>query len=105
MTGRMNNMLTYYLQIAIKSLRRTPAVTALMIGAIALGVGVCVTTLTVYHLMSGNPMEARNDVLYSVTLDSWDPNQPWDEKHPELPPNELTYRDTTALLESKIPTR
>ena len=38
-----------------KSLRRNPMLTALMIGAIALGVGVCITTLTVYRLMSGNP--------------------------------------------------
>jgi putative ABC transport system permease protein len=105
MTGRMNNMLTYYLQIAIKSLRRTPATSALMIGAIALGVGVCVTTLTVYHLMSRNPIKDRNDVLYAVTLDNWDPNKPFDEKRPELPPNELTYRDATALLASKIPDR
>lgn len=98
-------MLTYYLQLALKSLRRTPGITALMIGAIALGVGVCITTLTVYHLMSGNPIEHRNDVLYSVTLDNWDPNRAWDEKRPDMPPNELTYRDTVALLQSKIPTR
>jgi putative ABC transport system permease protein len=98
-------MLTYYLQLALKSLRRTPAITALMIGAIALGVGVCVTTLTVYHLMSRNPIKNRNEVLYSVTLDSWDPNKPIDEKRPELPPNELTYRDASALLQSDIPAR
>jgi len=98
-------MLTYYLRLALKSLRRTPVITALMIAAIALGVGVCITTLTVYRLMSGNPIKHRNDVLYAVTLDNWDPNRPWDEKRPELPPNELTYRDAMALLESDIPDR
>jgi putative ABC transport system permease protein len=98
-------MLSYYLRLAFKSLRRTPIIAGLMIGAIALGVGVCITMLTVYRLMSGNPVERRNDVLYSVTLDSWDPNQPWDEKRPELPPPELTYRDAMALQESDIPTR
>ncbi|HEV8333726.1 MAG TPA: ABC transporter permease [Steroidobacteraceae bacterium] len=98
-------MLAYYCRIAIKSLRRNPMLTALMIGAIAVGVGVCITTLTVYRLMSGNPMEARNDVLYSVTLDSWDPNKPWREEHPELPPPELTYRDAQALYNSDIPDR
>lgn len=105
MTAESTEMFTYYLQIAIKSLRRTPAITALMIGAIALGVGVCVTTLTVYHLMSRNPIKNRNDVLYSVTLDNWDPNKPINEKRPELPPMELTYRDATTLLQSKIPDR
>lgn len=98
-------MFSYHLRLALKSLRRTPAITALMIGAIALGVGVCITMLTVYRLMSGNPIEHRNDVLYAVTLDSWDPNRPWDEERPQLPPTELTYRDTMALLESDIPAR
>jgi putative ABC transport system permease protein len=98
-------MFTYHLRLALKSLRRTPVIAGLMIGAIALGVGVCITTLTVYRLMSGNPLEHRNDVLYAVTLDNWDPNQPWDDKRPELPPYELTYRDSMALLESDIPVR
>jgi putative ABC transport system permease protein len=98
-------MLAYYLRIALKSLRRNPMLAALMIGAIAVGVGVCITTLTVYRLMSGNPVEHRNDVLYAVTLDSWDPNEPWDDDHPELPPHELTYRDAQALYASDIPDR
>ena len=95
-------MFTYYLRLALKSLRRTPVIAALMIGAIALGVGVCITTLTVYRLMSGNPIEHRNDVLYAVTLDNWDPNNPWDERQPDLPPMELTYRDAMALLDEAI---
>jgi putative ABC transport system permease protein len=98
-------MFTYYVRLAIKSLRRNPVLASLMIGAIALGVGVCVTTLTVYRLMSGNPIEHRNEVLYAVTLDNWDPEQPWSKEHPELPPHELTYRDSTALMASDIPTR
>jgi putative ABC transport system permease protein len=98
-------MLTYYFRLALKSLRRTPVITALMISAIALGVGVCITTLTVYRLMSGNPVADRNDVLFAVTMDSWDVNNPWDEKRPELPPYELTYRDATALMQSDIPSR
>ena len=98
-------MLAYYFRIALKSLRRNPMLTALMIGAIAVGVGVCITTLTVYRLMSGNPVAHRNDVLYSVTLDSWDPNKPWRDEHPELPPPELTYRDAQALYNSDIPDR
>lgn len=98
-------MFSYHLRLALKSLRRTPVIAALMIGAIALGVGVCITMLTVYRLMSGNPLEHRNDVLYAVTLDTWDPNEPWSEERPELPPMELTYRDTMALLESDIPAR
>jgi putative ABC transport system permease protein len=98
-------MLTYHLRLAVKSLRRNPVIAALMIGAIALGVGVCITTLTVYRLMSGNPIEHRNDVLYTVTLDSWDPKEAWDDEKPELPPRELTYNDALAVQRSDIPDR
>jgi putative ABC transport system permease protein len=99
-------MLAYHLRLALKSLRRNPGLAALMIGAIALGVGVCITMLTVFRLMSGNPIAHRNDVLYAVTMDNWDPNRAWDEEdHPELPPMELTYREATRLYESDIPDR
>jgi len=98
-------MLTYHLRLAFKSLRRNPVLSALMIGAIALGVGICITMLTVYRLMSGNPIAHRNDVLYSVTLDSWDPNEPADLKRPKLPPPQVTYPDAMAMFESDIPTR
>jgi putative ABC transport system permease protein len=98
-------MLGYHLRLALKSLRRNPALSGLMIGAIALGVGICITTLTVYRLMSGNPIAHRDEVLYAVTLDSWDPDQPADDVHPELPPTQVTYPDAMAVLQSELPTR
>jgi putative ABC transport system permease protein len=98
-------MFTYHLRLAFKSLRRNPVLSALMIGAIALGVGVCSTTLTVYRLMSGNPIAHRNDVLYAVTVDNWDPARPWNEKRPDIAPMEIAYRDAMALGASKIPSR
>jgi putative ABC transport system permease protein len=98
-------MFSYNLRLALKSLRRTPGIAALMIGAIGLGVGVCVTTLTVWRLMSSNPIAHRNDVLYTVTLDNWDPNRPMYEDRPELPPPQVTYRDAMAMYESDIATR
>ena len=60
-------MLGYYLRLAWLSLKRTPAITLLMIGAIAVGIGATTTTLTVYHLMSSNPIAYKNDVLRAVT--------------------------------------
>jgi putative ABC transport system permease protein len=74
-----------------------------MIGAVALGIAVCVMTLTMYRAMSGNPIWWKNDVLYAVTMDFWDPQQPaWDDK-PHLPPEQLTYRDAMAVYASDIP--
>ncbi len=98
-------MFGYYLQLAFRNLRRNPGLTALMIGAVALGIAVCVMTLTIYRAMGGNPIWWKNDVLYAVTLDSWDPKDPYNEDEPELAPWQLTYRDATALMESDIPKR
>ena len=98
-------MFSYHLRLALKSLRRTPGVALLMIGAIGLGVGVCVTTLTVWMLMSTNPLEHKNDIIYAVTLDSWDPLNPMYPNSPHLPPNQVTYRDAAAMFESDIPSR
>ncbi len=96
-------MFGYYLQLAIRNLRRNPGLTVLMIGAVALGIAVCVMTLTMYRAMSGNPIWWKNDVLYAVTMDFWDPQQPWWDKKPELPPEQLTYRDAMAVYRSDIP--
>ncbi|HZF26431.1 MAG TPA: ABC transporter permease [Steroidobacteraceae bacterium] len=98
-------MFGYHLRLGLKSLRRNPVLTALMIGAIGLGIGVCLTTLNVYSLVSGNPLAARDDVVYAVQMDGWDPNEGWDKDRPTLAPYELTFRDAQAVFESDIPDR
>ncbi|NJO12170.1 MAG: FtsX-like permease family protein [Gammaproteobacteria bacterium] len=98
-------MFGFHVRLGLKSLKRNPVLTALMIGAIGLGVGVCLTTLNVYYLVSGNPIRSKNDVLFAVQLDSWDPADPWDDENPARPPPELTHRDATAVLASEIPAR
>ena len=96
-------MFGYYLELAFRNLKRNPGLTALMIGAVALGIAVCVMTLTMYRAMSGNPIWWKNDVLYAVTMDFWDPQEPaWDDK-PHLPPTQLSYRDAMAVYASDIP--
>jgi putative ABC transport system permease protein len=97
-------MLGYYVRLALKSFGRNPGITALMVLAIALGIAVCVMTLTVYHAMSGNPIWWKNDRLYAVTMDNWDPNQPY-RKDSTLGPPEMTYKDTQYLYRSHIPER
>jgi len=93
-------VLDYDLRLALSSLRRTPALTALMICAIGLGISVCIVTLTVYHAMSGNPIWWKNGVLYAVTMDSRDPPQAGNTgRAPDL----LSYRDATYLYGSNVP--
>ncbi|HVI58009.1 MAG TPA: ABC transporter permease [Luteimonas sp.] len=62
-------MFGYYLNLALRSFRRNKALTALMVLAIALGIGASMTTLTVFHVLSGDPIPSRSDVLYYVQLD------------------------------------
>ena len=68
-------MLQYNLMLALKSMRRNPIMTALMVAAIAVGIGISMTTLTVYYLMSSNPIPEKSDVLFAVTMDSWKTTQ------------------------------
>jgi len=85
-------------KLALKSMRRNPVMTGLMIAAIAVGIGISMTTLTVYYLMSSNPIPEKSDVLFAVTLDSWNPLRPFDDDRPERAPHQLTHRDAEALL-------
>ncbi len=98
-------MLGYYVRMGFKSLRRNPILSTLMVAAIALGIGVSMTTLTLYYSMSGNPILHKNDVLHAVQLDSWDKEEPFRDEMPEQAPWELTYNDALAVMASDIPLR
>ncbi|TDF42022.1 FtsX-like permease family protein [Alteromonadaceae bacterium M269] len=88
-------MFTYYLRLAFKSIKRTPILSALMISAIALGIGACMTTISVNYMMSADPIPHKSDQLYYVRVDSWDPYNAFDD--PNIPPNQLTWTDATNL--------
>ena len=91
-------MFGYHMKLALKSMRRNPILTSLMVAAIAVGIGVSMTTLTVYYLMSSNPIPEKSDRLFAVTLDSWSPIRPFDEDEPSRAPHQLTFHDAERLL-------
>ena len=88
-------MFRYYLKLGILSIRANPALSALMVAAIAIGIGACMSIVTVRHVMSDNPIAHKNDVLFHVQVDNWNPDDPYDE--PNEPPEQVTYLDATAL--------
>ena len=92
-------MFRYYLKLGMLSIRRNPILSALMVAAIATGIGACMTIVNIDYVMSGNPIPHRSDVLFHVQLDSWDPYEA--AVDPDLPPRQVTYRDGTALLAAK----
>ncbi|WP_066966651.1 ABC transporter permease [Microbulbifer sp. Q7] len=95
-------MFGYYVSLALRSLRRTPVLSALMVAAIAVGVAAAMTTLTLNYMMSRNALSTKDDVLYAVQLDGWNPHRAADNAS-EMP-WQLTYQDAVNILRSDIPT-
>jgi len=95
---RKLQMFKYNVRLALKSMQRNPIMTSLMVAAIAVGIGVSMTTLTLYYLMGSNPIPEKSDVLFAVTMDSWSPLRPFDEDYPERAPHQVTYHDAERLL-------
>jgi len=88
-------MFTYYIDLAVRSLKRNVALTSLMIVAIAFGVGASMTTLTVLHVLAADPIPAKSSQLYYVQLDARkaDSYQPGEE-----PEDQMTRADAEALM-------
>ncbi len=100
-------MFWYELKLAGAAIARTPLLAVVTIGAIAVGIGVSMTAVTLYHTMSGNPIEYKSDRVYAVTLDAkgTDPAVTRYDRHPDYPPYQLTYDDARTLFESPLPVR
>jgi putative ABC transport system permease protein len=99
-------MLLYNLRIAVKSLRRNPVLTAVIIGGIALGICASTTFTTVRHMFARDPLPGKSDKLFYVRMDNWDPHTPYptsaDNPGEAIPP-QLSYRDAMALMRSTQP--
>ncbi|MCW8108475.1 ABC transporter permease [Alteromonas ponticola] len=92
-------MFTYYLNLAVKSIRRNMGLSSLMVLAIALGIGACMTTVTVNYMMSSNPIPHKSDQLFYVQLDNWGPHFPFNDENE--PPNQVTWRDANNLMQHR----
>jgi putative ABC transport system permease protein len=89
-------MFGYYVELAVRSLRRNPVLTGLMVLAIAVGIGTSMTTLTVMHLLSGDPLPGRSDHLYYAQV------TPYPQAATPTHPNEvMDYRSAMDLWKAK----
>jgi putative ABC transport system permease protein len=91
-------MFSYYFQLGLRSLKRNPVLTALMVLGIALGIAASMTSLTLMHIMGSDPIPWKSERLHYVQLDTWDPNQPYDQEG--NPPDQVTYKDAQALMQA-----
>ncbi len=91
-------MFTYYLKLGWLSIRRNPLLSTLMVAAIAIGIGACMTIITVNYVMSSNPIPQKSDQLFYVQVDSWDPVERDGEGFEA--PDQMTYLDAMALMKA-----
>jgi putative ABC transport system permease protein len=98
-------MLTYHLKTALTSLKRNPILTALLVAAIAVGICVSTSFVTLRHLYTQELVPGKSDKLFYVQLDTWGTDKPYSEEKPEELPSQVTYRDARNLMRSNIPLR
>jgi len=93
-------MFSYYFKLGVRSLRRNPALTALMILTLAVGVAASISTLTILHAMSTDPMPQKSARLFTTVIDNgqlenYNPNEP------NVTSNQLLgYIDAANLVKS-----
>jgi putative ABC transport system permease protein len=87
-------MFAYYFQLGLRSLRRNPVLTALMVMAIGFGVAASMITWSVFRAVSGDPIPGKSSQLYTVLIDNRGPQ--YNSKGE--PPEALNYTDATALV-------
>src|SRR6201995_6006588 len=97
-------MFSYYFRLGLRSLRSNMVLTGLMIAAIAVGIGACMTALTVFRAMSGDPIPDKSSRLYTPQIDNWAPERP-PNGSPDNLERLLTYIDVTALRQAHGGTR
>ncbi|WP_426054981.1 ABC transporter permease [Janthinobacterium sp. PSPC2-1] len=93
-------MFQYYFLLGLRSLRRNPALTALMVMTLAIGVAASISTLTILHVMSGNPLPHKNGRMFVPLVDNgslsgYTPGNTSGDK-------QLSYRDAVNFQNSKL---
>ncbi|QJD99713.1 FtsX-like permease family protein [Massilia forsythiae] len=91
-------MFAYYFKLGVRSLRRNRFLTALMVLTLAVGVAASVSTLTILHMMSGDPIPDKSSRLLVPQFD----NGPLQDYTPGVDPGDMqmSYIDASNLLKS-----
>jgi putative ABC transport system permease protein len=86
-------MFGYYLDLALRSLKHNKVLTGLMVLAIGVGIGASMTTLTVMHLLSGDPLPGKSATLFRPLVDP----DPTPARNHTLPMDVMDYRSAMDL--------
>ena len=96
-------MFAYYIQLGLRSLRRNPLLTALMVMAIGFGVAASMTTYSVFRATSNNPIPEKSSQLFVPLIDNWGPEDAAQNKGE--PPEAMSYTDAMGLMRDHRATR
>jgi putative ABC transport system permease protein len=91
-------MLGYYIDLAVRSLKRSRGLTLLMILTVGFGVAASMVTYSVFRAVSGDPIPWKSAQLYVPQIEVWGPKGhggPGDNGDPE---DALDYTDAIALM-------
>ena len=92
-------MLAYYFNLALRSFRRNMVLTTLMVLTIAVGIGATMTTLTLYMVLSGDPIPHKSSQLFYPRME---PRPASVNETPDTdPPDMLSRYDAEELLRQK----
>jgi putative ABC transport system permease protein len=91
-------MFAYYLDLALRSLKRNKALTALMVLTIGFGVAASMTAWSVFRAVSGDPIPQKSARLYVPQIDNWGPSGHEPGSNSTEPPNAMSYTDAMALM-------
>ncbi len=94
-------MFAYYLELAWRSLKRSPGLTILMVLAIGFGVAASMTTWSVFRAVSGDAIPWKSARLFVPQVDPWGHPAIFDSNPASSkgePPDALTYTDAMALM-------
>ena len=90
-------MLTYYFDLALRSCRRSKALTALVVVLMGCGVATCMVTFAMFRATAADPIPWKSNQLFVPQIDNFGPPHNWKGEPPEL----LSYTDAVALLHAR----
>lgn len=91
-------MWLHYLELGWRATRSHKALSLLIVLAIGMGIGASMTTLTVFRVLSGDPLPGRSGKLFYVQLDAEARVQSRADGEPQV---QLTRFDAEALLRDR----
>lgn len=86
----------HYVELALRSSRRSKALTALVVALLAFGVSACMVSYAVFRATTSDPIPAKSSQLFAPQIDNVGPAHAVDGQPPEM----LSYIDAVALWQA-----